>query len=392
MLSMSLSVLHADIDSFFASVEQVEHPSYRNRPVIVGADPMNGKGRGVVSTASYEARKFGIKSAMPISKAYSICPDGIYLRPDMALYSDYSERVMNIFKRYSPSIQQISIDEAFIDVSSVSKLFGNAVSIAQKIRNDVNKETSLTVSIGISSNKACAKIASDINKPDGLTVCPLGMEKEFISELDITRLWGVGKKCAEILRKSGINKIGEIANRRCEEIVSLFGSNGYRIWMLSNGIDGESVSESDGIKSISKEHTFQEDTDSSDLMISTIKSMADYVTRDARKHSLKFKTVSIKIRFSDFKTITRSETLSEYFDDYLTAKKSAEKLLRANISFKKIRLIGMSISNFSEEVQNTLFDTAENNHKTDILIDKLKTKYGEKIGRCGVYKFSVDYK
>ena len=384
MLRMGLNVLHADIDSFFASVEQVENPSYRNRPVIVGADPMGGKGRGVVSTASYEARKFGIRSAMPISKAYSICPNGIFVRPDMSLYSAYSEHVINIFRKYSPSIEQISIDEAFIDVSGVSKLFGNAVSIAQKIRDDVKNETSLTVSIGIASNKACAKIASDINKPDGLTVCPLGMEREFISDLDITRLWGVGKKCADRLRNIGINKIGEIANRRCEEIVSMFGSNGYRIWMLSNGIDGESVSECEDIKSISKEHTFQEDTDSTELLTTTIRSMADYVTRDARKHLLKYKTVSIKLRFSDFTTITRSETFGEYFDDYATAKSSAEKLLRRNISFRKIRLIGLSISNFSEDVQNTLFENTEKVLKTDVLIDKLKLKYGEKIGRCGV--------
>ena len=381
---MGLEILHADIDSFFASVEQIEHPSYRNQPVIVGADPMNGKGRGVVSTASYEARKFGIRSAMPISKAFSICPNGIFVRPDMSLYSDYSERVMNIFKKYSPSVEQISIDEAFIDVSGVSKLFGDGVSIAKKIRDDVKKETSLTVSVGIASNKACAKIASDINKPDGFTVCPLGMEKEFISDLDITRLWGVGKKCADKLRNIGINTIGDIANRRCEEIVSMFGSNGYRIWMLSNGIDGDSVYESDEIKSISKEYTFQEDTDSAELLTSTIRSMADYVTRDARRHLLKYKTVSIKLRFSDFTTITRSETLSEYSDDYMTAKKSAEKLLRGNISFRKIRLIGLSISNFSDDIQNTLFEDTEKTYKTDLIIDKLKLKYGEKIGRCGV--------
>jgi nucleotidyltransferase/DNA polymerase involved in DNA repair len=381
---MSLDILHADIDSFFASVEQIEHPSYRNQPVIVGADPMNGKGRGVVSTASYEARKFGIRSAMPISKAFSICPNGIFVRPDMSLYSDYSERVMNIFKKYSPSVEQISIDEAFIDVSGVSKLFGDGVSIAQKIRDDVKKETSLTVSVGIASNKACAKIASDINKPDGLTVCPLGMERDFISDLDITRLWGVGKKYADKLRNIGINTIGEIANRRCEEIVSMFGSNGFRIWMLSNGIDGDSVSESDEIKSISKEYTFQEDTDSAELLTSTIRSMADYVTRDARRHLLRYKTVSIKLRFSDFTTITRSETLSEYSDDYITAKKSAEKLLRANASFRKIRLIGLSISNFSDDIQNTLFEDTEKTYKTDLIIDKLKLKYGEKIGRCGV--------
>ena len=381
---MSLDILHADIDSFFASVEQIEHPSYRNQPVIVGADPMNGNGRGVVSTASYEARKFGIRSAMPISKAFSICPNGIFVKPDMSLYSHYSERVMNIFKKYSPSVEQISIDEAFIDVSGVSKLFGDAVSIAQKIRDDVKKETSLTVSVGIASNKACAKIASDINKPDGLTVCPLGMERDFISDLDITRLWGVGKKYADKLRNIGINTIGEIANRRCEEIVSMFGSNGFRIWMLSNGIDGDSVSESDEIKSISKEYTFQEDTDSAELLTSTIRSMADYVTRDARRHLLRYKTVSIKLRFSDFTTITRSETLSEYSDDYITAKKSAEKLLRANASFRKIRLIGLSISNFSDDIQNTLFEDTEKTYKTDLIIDKLKLKYGEKIGRCGV--------
>lgn len=389
---MNLFVLHADIDSFYASVEQIENPSFRNRPVIVGADPMNGKGRGVVSTASYEARKLGIKSAMPISKAYSICPDGVYVRPDMALYSHYSERVMNIFKRYSPLIEQISIDEAFIDVSGVTKLFGNAVSIAQKIRDDVKHETSLTVSIGIASNKACAKIASDINKPDGLTLCPSGMEKEFISDLDITKLWGVGKKCAERMREIGINKISDIAVRSSEEMVSLFGINGYRLWMLSNGIDGESVSESEGIKSISKEYTFQKDTGSIDLLNSIIRTMSDYVTREARSHSLRYKTVSIKLRYSDFTTITRSETLGDYFDDYLTAEKCAERLLKENISSSNIRLVGMSISNFTNDIQTNLFDYSEKKLKTDVLLDKLKLKYGKKIGRCGVFQFSVDYK
>ncbi|MBP7901340.1 MAG: DNA polymerase IV [Spirochaetes bacterium] len=381
---MQSSILHADIDSFFASVEQVENPSFRNRPVIVGADPLQGKGRGVVSTASYEARKLGIKSAMPISKAYSICPDGVYLRPDMNLYSDYSERVMNIFRRYSPVIEQISIDEAFIDASGVSKLFGSAVSIAQKIRHDVKSETSLTVSIGIASNKACAKIASDINKPDGLTVCPIGMEKEFISELDITKLWGVGKKCAERLRQIGINRIGEIALRSREEMISMFGSNGYRLWMLSNGIDDETVSENNKVKSISKEYTFQEDTDSKELLTAIIRSMADYVTREVRSRSLKYKTVSIKLRFSDFTTITRSETINDYCDDFMTAKQCAEKLFQLNYNSSKIRLIGMSVSNFSDDVQTALFDNNGTKLKTDLLIDSLKIKYGNKIGRCGV--------
>ena len=384
---MALTVIHADIDAFFSAVEQLENPSIAGRPVIVGADPDSG--RGVVSTASYEARAYGIRSAMPITKAYSLCPGGVFLRPNMPLYADYSARVMDIFSRYSPDIDQISIDEAFLDISATSKLFGGPVAAAHKMKIDVKRETGLTVSIGIASSRICAKTASDLNKPDGFTVCPDGKEREFLSPLPVSRLWGVGKKSAEILVNLGIEKIGDIANRNPHELESVFGQNGIRMWILSNGLDDNAMTARQKNMSIAKEHTFTQDVSSMEMVNSIIKQMADYLTRELRNRGKKYRTVSIKVRYSDFTTVTRAESYPCHIDDYLSAKNTAEKLFRSCVNSSKIRLIGVSLSNLSEDVQGDLFSDKKNRDAEELL-DRLKLKYGSKISRGELCRFSVD--
>jgi len=391
-------ILHIDMDAFFAAVEQVDNPDYRGKPVIVGADPKGGLGRGVVSTSSYEARRFGVRSAMPISKAYEKCPHGIYVIPRMWRYIEISNKVYEIFSRYSPSVEDVGIDEAFLDCTGCERLLGTPREIAEKIKADIFRETSLTASVGIASNKSIAKIASDMNKPDGITECPMGKEREFLAPLPIGKLWGAGKKTVEWFESAGIRKIGDLARLDPSLAEKLLGKSGLHLWSLALGIDSRPVIPgSHERKSISEEHTFEHDTDDESVISSVILLMSDRVTARLRAESMSARTVNMKIRLTGFETYTRSITLAEPFCDMATMKNQSLDLFNAfERNNRNIRLIGIGVSNLTsrvcEEEQGVLFPPKETkNAKGEQLLDDLKNRYGKKISRGSLLRIREDF-
>jgi DNA polymerase-4 len=390
---MSKLILHVDMDAFFAAIEQNDDPSLCGKPVVIGSDPKKGKGRGVVSTCSYEARVFGIRSAMPISEAYKRCPDAIYLPPRMGRYIEVSKNIMEIFNNYSPVVEKISVDEAFIDCSNMERLLGSAYEIGSFIKRDVKQKSGLTCSVGASAVKSISKIASDLNKPDGLTVCEPGNEKNFLAPLSINKLWGVGKKTQAILASYNINTIGDIANTPLESLKVMFGKNGVQLYLLANGIDDRDVEpDYEGQKSISKEITFNEDIINYERLLHTIKHMCDELTHELRRSKRKAKTVNLKIRYSSFETITRSKTLDNSTNSFHTLLNNAHSLVENSLTkTRKVRLIGIGFSNLSEnedgvEIQGDLFENilAENSNKTDTIYTQLKDKYGYKVRRASL--------
>lgn len=378
---MSRTILHIDMDAFFAAVEQLDQPEYRGKPVIVGADPKGGAGRGVVATASYEARKYGIHSAMPISKAYRRCPHGIYLRGRYKRYAEISAQVMSILHDFSPVIQKISIDEAFLDITSSLNLFGGAEAIAHQIKTRIQKELQLTASIGIAPNKFLAKIASDLEKPDGLVLVKEGEEKAFLQELPISKLWGVGKKTELALNQMGIATIGQIAELSEVDLNRKFGKWGNALWRLSNGIDHRPVETREQQKSISQERTFEEDIDDEELIEKTIFRLADELSRLMRHHKIKGRTITLKLRLHDFSTFTRSRTVSGFIDSTQIIKGVAIELYRKfNKKNMKVRLVGIGVSQLSSVSgeQLGLFEQETPlDEKVTKLLDSLKEKFGD---------------
>ncbi len=375
-------IVHVDMDAFFAAVEQLDHPEYRGKPVVVGADPKGGKGRGVVATASYEARQFGIRSAMPISRAYRLCPNAIFLRGRHRRYHEVSQQIMAILRDFSPVIQQISIDEAFLDMTGSLGLYPDPVALGRQIKERIRTETGLTASLGIASNKFVAKVASDLEKPDGLTYCPPGQEKEFLAPLPIRRLWGVGEKTAQKLMQLGFRTIGDIAEVPQDKLVKLLGSWGLHLWKLANGIDHRPVSEQSIRKSISEETTFHEDVDDAERIEMTLFKIADRVSRTMRRKGWKGRTITLKIRYEDFETHTRSKSLSDYVNDAETLRTLGVQLFRKTWKGeKKIRLIGLGVSmlNTLGGEQLNLFGeaTGYGDPRIDQLLEELKQKYGE---------------
>ncbi len=375
-------IIHVDMDAFFAAVEQLDHPEYRGKPVVVGADPKGGKGRGVVATASYEARQFGIRSAMPISRAYRLCPNAIYLRGRHRRYHEVSQQIMAILRDFSPVIQQISIDEAFLDMTGSMGLYPDPVALGRQIKERIRTETGLTASLGIASNKFVAKVASDLEKPDGLTYCPPGEETTFLAPLPIRRLWGVGEKTAQKLMQLGFRTIGDITAVPKEHLVKALGSWGLHLWKLANGIDHRPVSEQSVRKSISEETTFHEDVDDAEAIELTLFKIADRVSRAMRRKGWKGRTITLKIRYEDFETHTRSKTLGDYVYDAETLRAIGVQLFRKVWKGeKKIRLIGLGVSmlNTLGGEQLNLFGESAGygGERIDALLEELKEKFGE---------------
>lgn len=390
---MSKRILHVDMDAFYASIEQLDNPEYRGKPVVVGALPDEGNARGVVSAASYEARKFGVHSAMPISRAYKACPKAIFVIPRMARYAEISEEIMKVFERYSPLVEQISIDEAFLDCSGTDHLFGDDESLGKKIKADVKSTTGLTASIGIAGNKSVAKIASDLEKPDGLTICPRGKEKEFLADLNLSRLWGAGKKTIEKLNEKGYFFIRDIQNSSLEVLQRSLGKHGVKLYELANGIDRRAVSNYRERKSISEERTYLEDTGDIKELEKTLFRISERLSHSMRVKGLRGKTITLKIRFSDFETFTRSQTLSNYFNDTNTMRQYAWQAFKTFNSQKKVRLIGISMSNLDNQIaepeQLELFSNEQAN-ETDRVLDELKAKFGSGITRASFLKTKGD--
>ena len=338
-------ILHIDMDAFFAAVEEKKHPELKGKPIVIGGsgDPTK---RGVVSTASYEARKYGIHSALPLRTAYNLCPEAVFLAVDYDEYSRVSQTIKNVLKEISPIMEDVGIDEAFLDLSEIDK---PSEEIAQEIKKRIMEETGLTCSIGIASNKLLAKIASDMQKPDGLTIIAEKDIKERIWPLPARKLWGVGPKTEASLKKRGINTIGALASMPIESLVESYGeSYGHYLYEASKGIDESPLVTHWEPKSVSRETTFQVDTNNWQTIAKTIAELAKEVVDDIRQKGYKGRTVTLKVRFSDFKTYTRSKTLDEPTDSIDDIRKAAFDCLKRIEIKMKVRLLGVRITQFEK--------------------------------------------
>jgi len=371
------------MDAFYAAVEQRDHAELRGKPVIVGSDPKQGKGRGIVATCSYEARKFGVHSAQPISQAWKLCPQGIYVRPDMEKYARASSCVMSILLDFTDMLEQVSIDEAFMDVTGSAKLFGAGPEIAQRIKSKIRDELQLTASVGVAGNKFIAKIASDLNKPDGLVVVSPGSEREFLSPLPIGRLWGVGPKTEAGLKSMGLDRIGQLADMEFNELSSRLGKIGSHLWQLSRGIDDRDVVPEEGFKSIGHEITFESDTADQALLERTLLDLSEKVARRLRAQEARARSVAMKFREADFSTFTRRTTLNESVDTsekiYPVARKLMKSLMHEGIL---VRLIGVYVSNLefgTEAKQMSLFEPAsQKDRKLAAALDDIAQRFGDR--------------
>jgi len=355
---MSRIILHVDMDSFYASVEQRRDPSLKGRPVVVGSDPKGGLGRGVVSTCSYEAREFGIHSGMPISLAYKLCPDAVYLRVDMQLYKQVSCRVMEILRSETGRFQQVSVDEAYLDISEKVRDHERAVKIAQEIKAQIRAQEGLTCSIGIAPTRSAAKIASDLDKPDGLTVVEPDRVAGFLEPLEVRRLQGIGRKNEEILKGLGIRTIGQLARFDRDKLVDVFGKWGTGMHLLAQGVDDSKVEERGVTRSVSREHTFDVDTGDTALLYGALDNIAGLVHKSLQKNGFSFRTVSVKVRQADFTTFTRARTLYHDAMDLDAIRQVSRKLAREFFDGRKIRLLGVRLSNLGKNKlrQTTLED------------------------------------
>ncbi len=349
-------VLHLDMDHFYTAVETREKPSLASKPVIVGADPKGGQGRGVVATSNYEARKGGVRSGMPISRAWKLCPNGIYLPPNFPLYIRVSNEIMTIAKGYADKFEQWGIDEAFLDVSNDAKNYAEAEALARRLKGEIFDKTGLTASIGIGPNKLVAKIASDFHKPGGLTVIKEEDVETFLSPLPVRKLLWVGKKTEERLKALAVNTIGDLAKFDPSALTEIFGVAGTQMFLMAHGIDRSEVQERTQVKSISHESTFEEDTEDTSGILQMLDAMAEQVANEAQERQLFFKTVTIKVRYDNFETHTRAKTLSFMTNRSQDLKKAARDLLILYLKpGRAIRLIGVRVSTFvSGEKQKTL--------------------------------------
>ena len=344
-LTLPRVIFHVDLDAFYASVEERENPSLRGLPVIIGSDPKNGKGRGVVVACSYVARKRGLRSGQPISRAYRLCPEGVYIRPNLALYGEVSADVMDRIRKYADRFEQVSIDEAFLDVTKSCLPYGGPVELAKKIKADVKESEGLTCSIGIAPNKSTAKIASDFQKPDGLTYVEPDHVKEFLAPLAVSKISGIGKKTEPRLNQLGIKTIGDLANYPPRSLYKQFGKSAVWLWAIATGEEQVEVQENYVMKSIGAEHTFDVDTADWATVDHELADLVDFVHKRLIEAQMTFRTVGLKIRFTGFATYTREKTLR-----FATAEKQPiidtiqALVLEFRTYTKKVRLVGVRLS------------------------------------------------
>ena len=399
--------MHVDMDAFFASVEQLDHPEYKGHPVIVGGL----SSRGVVATASYEARKFGVHSAMPISRAKKLCPHGIYVYPNMARYKEISQIIHKVMEEFTPIIEPLSLDEAFLDVTGITHKFTGPKALGRAIKDRVFEETGLIISAGLAPNKFLAKLASDLDKPDGLVVIPYGKEYESLANLPIKRIWGVGPSTERRLKDGGFSFIKDIQALPDETaLVPYVGNQARRVWELARGIDERPVETDRQIQSVGNEETYEYDVEDPAAIDLELHYFANRVAKRLRKYGLMGHTVSIKVRYKDFKTVSRQKRLDSSTDqerviydtsvllwnklmrDALSTKQEEQDVMGATprpkfdnsileVPVKPIRLLGVTVSGLSTEgiVQDDLFsiEADEKDEKLSIVLDSLASKFGE---------------
>lgn len=374
------TIIHVDMDAFFAAIEQRDDPELQGKPVIIGGpDP---RARGVVSTCSYEARKYGVKSAMPLREAYRRCPQGIYLPGNYQKYEQTSREIKQIFQKFTPAVESISIDEAFLDIHGCQRLFGNSLAIGLKIKQQIREQLDLSSSVGIAPNKFLAKLATDLHKPDGFTVITKDKIQQTLWPLPINKLWGVGKKTADLLISKGIKTIGMLANLDPDILECHLGKLGSHLHQLAHGLDNRQVETYSATKSVGNEITFQQDTTDIDFLETTLLKLAEQVGRRLRKANLLGRTINIKLRYANFQTITRSKTLNYHTNSGQILYETGLELLRnSNLYNKTFRLIGLSVSNLSrEKAQQISLFQEKINLSPDVLsevMDDIKDRFGE---------------
>jgi nucleotidyltransferase/DNA polymerase involved in DNA repair len=384
-------ILHVDMDAFYASIEQLDDPTLKGRPVIVGADPRQGLGRGVVAACSYEARKFGVRSALPISRAWKLCPAGAFVRPRMERYVEVSHEVMEVLRRFTNLVEPLSIDEAFLDVTGSTALFGAPIQIARAVKKQIREATGLTASAGVAPNKFLAKIASDLKKPDGLVVVEPGEVETFLADLPISRLWGVGPKTEIRLREMGLHTIGAVRARKQDDLTEMLGSNlGAHLYHLAMGHDDRPVIPNWEPKSISNETTFEEDTRDRELLVKTIRRLAESVGRRLRRENYRARKVSLKVRLEPFETHTRQISVKRPVD-------TDEEIIRLALSLfdqfsldRRIRLIGVGTGDIVRPgegpTQLGLFDEPRKDGVIDRTVDAIRERFGEDLIQRGSAK------
>ncbi len=372
-------ILHIDMDAFYASIEERDRPGLRGKPMVVGGNPHK---RGVVAAANYAARYFGIHSAMPTAQAKRLCPHLIVLPPRHAYYAQVSQHIRDIFLRYTPLVEPLSLDEAFLDVTHSRQLFGEPARIGWRIKREIRDELTLTASVGVAHNKFLAKVASDAGKPDGFLVVNAANAQSFLDPLPVTKLWGVGKVGNRRLQKLGINTIRELRAAPRGALDDLFGSWGEVLWELAHGIDDRAVIPDHKAKSLSHETTFAEDIADIVELRGWLLDLTRQVAARLRRNRLRGRTVHLKIRFSNFRTITRSHTLPQSTDITQELWNAALELLTRNLPIppRGVRLLGFSVSGFddAESRQADLFCEPENekNVRLDTVSDWIQTRFG----------------
>jgi len=368
-------ILHVDLDAFFAAVEQRNRPELRGQPVIVGG---GGPGdRGVVSAASYEARVFGVRSAMPLRTAAALCPDGIFLPVDGRRYQAVSREVMTILGRFTPRLEPISIDEAFLDVAGSEALFGSGEAIARAIKQAIQDEVRLTASVGVASSKLVAKIASELRKPDGLVVVAPGDEAAFLAPLPIWRLWGVGPKSRKVLADHGVATIGDLAALPEDVLLRRFGRQGPLLAARARGVDPSPVADAMDAKSVSHEHTFDADTRDRELIERTLLALSEGVAGRLRKAGIKAATIAVKVRDSEFATVTRQRTLAAPTDQTDEIYRTALGLARPEVRGIAVRLLGVAASGLTEREQLALFEAPDSRRRRAVgALDAIRARFG----------------
>ncbi len=379
-------ILHVDMDAFYASIEMRDRPELRDLPVIVGGTP---EGRGVVAAANYEVRKFGVHSAMSAAKAKRLCPHAVFLPCRIDYYAEISRQIRDVFHRFTPLVEPLSLDEAFLDVTGSEKLFGSAVEIGRQIKQQILDDTQLVASVGIAPNKFLAKLASDLEKPNGFVIVPPDDIQGFLDPIPIGRLWGVGKVTLAALEKLQVRTIGDIRQLSLDALEHHFGESGRHFWELARGIDERHVVPDREAKTISHETTFAEDIDDAEVLHAWAMELTEQVARRIRRYHLRGRTVHIKVRFSDFQTITRAITLSQPTNVTQEIWQMVDELLSTRLPKKHlpVRLLGVGISGFDNaDRQLMLFD--EKSHATQTHLDSAADQIREKFGSAAIGRAS----